>query len=334
MKTKQMLLLLSIISSGILSCKKGSSTTTIPGNWVTKSSFNGVARSEAVSFVINDTAFIGTGFDGTNRLADIWEYDAVKDYWIQKADFPGPARNSAIAFTVSGKGYVGTGFDGVNKLKDMYQFDPVANSWLRKNDFAGSARYDAVGFGILDKGYISTGFDGNYLKDFYQYDPLDDTWTLEPGFGGSKRMAAVAFVHSNKAYICTGTNNGIAVSDFWSFDPSTAAWTQLRQISNISTDTYDDLYTGIARSNAVAFTIGDKAYLTTGENGSLYSTTWEYDFASDQWTATQAFEGAARTGAVAFSISLGGYVTTGRSSTNPFDDLREFFPDQTYNAND
>ena len=133
--------------SGILSCGKGSTSTTVIGNWVNKSDFDGVARSEAVSFVINDTAYIGTGFDGTNRLNDLWEYDAVKNFWIQKADFPGSARSSAVAFAAAGKGYVDR-FDGINKLKDMWQYDPVANSWIQKNDFAGSARYDAVAFGI------------------------------------------------------------------------------------------------------------------------------------------------------------------------------------------
>ncbi|MEO8415509.1 MAG: kelch repeat-containing protein [Ginsengibacter sp.] len=334
MKTKQALLLLSIISFGILSCSKSSSTATVLGNWVSKSGFDGVARSEAVSFVINDTAYIGTGYDGTSRLNDLWKYDAVKNFWEQKADLPGAARNSAIAFVASGKGYVGTGFDGLNKLKDMWQYDPAANSWIQKNDFAGSARYDAVSFAILDKGYISTGFDGNYLKDFWEYDPSTDAWTLDPGFGGSKRMAAVAFVYNNKGYICTGTNNGTAVNDFWSYDPSTSAWTELRQITNISADSYDDNYTDIIRSNAAAFVIGSKAYLTTGENGSLLSSTWEYDFASDLWTSKTAFEGSPRTGAVAFSVNSEGYVTTGRSSTLPFDDLRQFFPDQTYNAND
>lgn len=335
MKTKQALLLLSIISTAILSCGKGSTSTTAIGNWVSKSDFNGVPRSEAVTFVINDTAYLGTGSDGINRLSDMWAYDGVKNYWFQKADLP-VARQSAIAFTASGKGYVGTGLgpDGITKLKDMWQYDPVTNSWTQKNDFAGTARYDAVGFGILDKGYISTGFDDTWLKDFYQYDPVDDSWTLVPGFGGSKRMAAVAFVYKDKAYICTGTNNGTAVNDFWEYDPATSAWTELRQISNISTDTYDDTYTDIVRSNAVAFIIGDKAYLTTGENGALLATTWEYDFATDQWTGTQAFEGVARTGAVAFTLSTGGFVTTGRSSTTSFDDLRVFHPGETYNAND
>ena len=334
MKTKHALLLLSIVFSGILlSCHSSSSTTTTVGNWVTKSDFDGVARSEAVSFVIGDTAYIGTGFDGTNRLNDLWQYDAVNNFWVQKADFPGAARSSAVAFTAASKGYVGTGFDGVNKLKDMWQYDPISNSWIQKNDFGGSARYDAVGFGIADKGYIATGFDGNYLKDFYEYDPTGDTWTLKP-FSGNKRMAAVAFVYSNKGYICTGTNNGVNVNDFWSYDPASSTWTQLRQIANISTDSYDDGYTDITRNNAAAFVIGDKAYITTGENPGLLTTTWEYDFATDLWVSKTAFEGAARTGAVGFTVSGGGYVTQGRSSTFPFDDLREFFPTQAYNAND
>jgi len=64
MKTKHVLLYLSIISVGIISCKGSSSSTTVIGNWVTESDLDGVARSEAVSFVVNDTAYIGTGYDG------------------------------------------------------------------------------------------------------------------------------------------------------------------------------------------------------------------------------------------------------------------------------
>src|SRR5674476_1180928 len=98
MKTKHVLLFLSIIISfGIISCHKGSSTSTTIGNWVSKSDLDGVARSEAVSFVVNDTAYIGTGYDGNVRLNDLWQYDAVKNFWTQKADFPGVPRSSAVA---------------------------------------------------------------------------------------------------------------------------------------------------------------------------------------------------------------------------------------------
>ncbi|MDB5223006.1 MAG: hypothetical protein JWN83_1673 [Chitinophagaceae bacterium] len=333
MKLIKTLLFSIFISTAMLSCSKTTTTTDVTGNWIRKSDFDGVVRSEAVSFVINDKAYIATGYDGTSRLNDLWQYDAANNFWVQKADFPGTARNSAIAFTAAGKGYVGTGYDGVNKLKDFWQYNPTTNSWLRKNDFGGTARYDAVAFSILDAGYVATGFDGNYLKDFWQYNPTSDTWTQQVGFGGSKRMAAVAFTFNNKGYICTGTNNGSPVNDFWEYDPLTSAWTEKRKISNVSDDTYDDAYT-IVRSNAVAFIIDNKAYVTTGENGSLLNTTWEYDFASDVWTNKTIFQGSVRTGAVAFGLTTGGYVTTGRSSTLNFDDLRQFLPTQAENDND
>ncbi|HVZ55719.1 MAG TPA: hypothetical protein VG870_03590, partial [Chitinophagaceae bacterium] len=272
---------------------------------------------------------------GEKRLNDLWQYDPAKDFWLQKADFPGVARSSAVAFDAAGKGYVTTGFDGLNKLKDTWEYDPGSNSWTQKADFAGSARYDAVGFGIQDKGYVSTGFDGNYLKDFWQYDPTSDSWTQKVSMGGSKRSGAVAFVYQNKAYICTGINNGsnTTVNDLWMYDPAADAWTEKRKISNVSTDSYDDNY-AIIRDNAAAFVMGDKAYVTTGENGSLLNDTWEYDFATDLWVKKTAFEGSARQGAVGFSVSDRGYVATGRNSTYAFDDIREFHPSETYNAND
>lgn len=339
MKSKNALLIAIVtISAGVLSsCGSKSTTTTVSGNWITQSEFAGVARSEAVSFVVGDTAYITTGYDGSVRLNDLWGYDSVNNFWVQKADFPGVARSSAVAFAAAGKGYVGTGYDGANRLKDIWQYDPSSNSWTQKNDFGGTGRYDAVAFGIQNKGYILTGFDGTYLKDFWIYDPSADTWTLQ-GFPGNKRMQATSFVYNNKGYIVTGTNNGTALNDFWTYDPTTSAWTELRQISQNynTTEAYDDSYTDIVRTNAVGFVIGSKGYLSTGESasGALLNSTWEYDFATDVWTLKQPFERSARTGGIAFSLGGGGYVGTGRSSTLNFDDLYKFFPDQVENAND
>ena len=334
MKISKALLFLPILAAGFISCNSGSSSTVL-GNWVTKSVFNGVTRSEAVSFVLNDTAYVGTGYDGNVRLNDIWAYNAAGDYWEQKTDFPGTPRSSAVAFGVGNYGYIGTGFDGINKLNDMWQYNPVADTFIQKNNFGGTPRYDAVAFGILTKGYIATGFDGNYLKDFWQYDPTSDSWSQINGYGGEKRLGAVAFVYNNKGYIVTGINNGVEENDFWSFDPSNNSFTALRDISNVSTETYDDIYTNIVRDNAAAFIVGDKAYISTGEsNGSLMTATWEYDFATDLWTSKTAYEGAARQGAIGFGVSQGGYLGLGRSSTYAYDDLRQFFPLEAYNAND
>lgn len=326
-----------VLSMALSSCHK-SSPATILGNWKIRSEFDGVARSEAVSFVIGDSAYIGTGFDGTNRLKDMWQYDPSLNFWIQKADFPGAPRQSAVAFTLNNKGYVGTGYDGVNNYKDFYQYDPTANSWTRVADFGGSARYDAVAFAISNKGYVSTGYDGNFLKDLWSYDDASNTWNQEVGMGGFKRSGAVAFVYNNQAYIVTGNNNGQTgtVNDLWMFDPTAnPTWVQKRSITNVSTDSYDDGYTDITRTNAVAFVMGGAyAYLTTGNNGSVMTSTWQYDIVNDLWASKTAYEGVAREGAVAFSVNNEGYVGTGRAINTPYDDFYYFFPNDAYVAGD
>lgn len=309
----------------MISCNKSSSATTYTGDWVTKSSIEGVARSEAVSFTIGDLAYIATGFDGKNRLKDVWVYDPVQNFWMQKADLP-IARSSAVGFSVNTKGYIGTGLDNDgNYLKDFYEYDPAANTWTRKADFTGSARYDAVAFSIQSKGYITTGYDGNYLKDFYEYDPATNAWTQKVSMGGDKRKEAVAFVINDKAYVCTGINNGTLVNDMWQFDPE-SGWKGLRQIINTADSSFDDTYTSITRSNASAFVINGKGYISTGENGTATADTWEYTPDGDTWVKKTAFERSNRTGAVGFYVKNRGFVVTGRSGSNPFDDLAEFLP--------
>jgi N-acetylneuraminic acid mutarotase len=320
------------------SCQKSSSTaSTTLGDWKRGSEYEGVGRTEAVSFIIGNNIYVGGGFDGTNRLNDFWMFDQTTQSWVRKADFPGVARNSAVGFSVKGKGYVGTGYDANNnKLSDFWEYDPATNIWTRKADFAGSPRYNAVGFAILDKGYITTGYDGSFLKDLWEYDPSGDQWTQKASLTGSKRSEAVAFVYNNKAYVVTGINNGSYLNDFWSYDPTSNSWTELRKITNVSTESYDDLYgtNNITRSNASIFVMNDKAYLTCGNRSGVFGTTWEYNIANDVWTQKTGFEGSAREGAIGFNLNNRGYLLSGGNSSFCFDDLWEFIPDVPVDVND
>lgn len=318
-------------------CSKESTTSTsVTGNWARKSEFEGVGRTEAVSFTINNTAYIGGGYDGTERRRDFWAFDESTGTWTRIADFPGTPRNSAIAFTINGKAYVGTGIDADNnKLNDFWEYDPSANTWTQKADFAGSARYNAVGFGINNLGFVCSGYDGSYLKDLWEYDPSANTWTQKASLGGSKRSEAMAFVYNGIAYVVGGLNNGSFLNDFWSYDPATNQWTEKRKITSVSDDSYDDSYaSNITRSNGVAFVMSDKAFLSCGNRSGVIGTTWAYDFSDDTWAAKTNFEGTAREGAVAFTINDHGYLSTGSNSSYKFDDLWEFFPDEEVNTND
>jgi N-acetylneuraminic acid mutarotase len=338
-----------------ISCSKNTESTDLVGNWVKQSQFEGDARYEAASFVIGDTAYLATGYNGTDRYKDVWAYRADNNSWTRNATFPGAARNSAVGFAVSGKGYITTGYDGSKRLKDTWEFTPtpapapnmVGGTWLQKADFPepinqgtgnSDGRYDATAFTLtangVVRGYVTCGYNGGSQKDMFSYNPLTNSWRQEISSPGDKRSGAVAFVYNNVAYLLTGASSNSNINDFYKYEPNSGAWTALNKLTNISTESFDDDYTDIIRTNAVAFVIGDRGYLAVGENGGLTAKTWEYDFANDRWGRKHDFERASRTGAVGFTIKGRGYVTTGRSTGLPFDDIEEFKPNATFDAND
>jgi N-acetylneuraminic acid mutarotase len=304
------------------------------GNWYELSDFEGVPRSDAVAFTIGDKAYVGTGYDGSDRLNDFWEYDPTLNNWTRKADFPGVARNGAAGFGTDSKGYIGTGFDGVNRLKDFYEYDPATNTWKQITDFEGTARYSAVAFSIFNKGYVGTGYDGNDLKDLWEYDPATNAWTKKLSLGGGKRRDAVAFVIDGKGYVCTGVDNGVYENDFWAYDPLTDSWARKRSITDVSDDDYDDDYAGISGTNKVAFSVNTKGYLATGGTGTAGTIVWEYNPGSDLWVQKTSLEASGRTEAVGFEIGEVGYVLAGRNGSSYFDDLWGLQPNVAQVDND
>lgn len=333
-----------IVFSAFISCSPKTNLSLQSGDWANENELDGPARSEAVSFVIGNEVYIGTGWNGlTTRFGDFWKFDQSTRSWIQIGNMPGMPRSSAVAFSVGRKAYVGTGFDGTNILGDFYELDTEGNVWTKKADYPGGKCYEAVAFSIGNFGYVGTGTDQNSVfKDFYMYDPSADAWT-EIGFSGNKRYGATVFTYQNAAYLVTGVNGGVMQTDFWKFDPAASSnkWTELRKISNLSNESYDDSYTTITRWNAASFVIPPYAYLSTGENITNNPNTWQYDFVKDIWTVKTPFEGTPVTGAVGYSLSSatggGGFIATGRLAPGPMgssDFVWEFFPNQNANPND
>ncbi len=86
-------------------------------------------------------------------------------------------------------------------------------------------------------------------------------------------------------------------------------------------------FDGYPRCDAVAFTIGNLAYVGTGYDGEKrMSDFWEYNPDKNYWTQKANFPGPARNGAVAFAIGSKGYVGTGYDGTNRMNDFYEFDP--------
>jgi len=302
-------------------------TSTVEGNWVRKSSFNGVGRSGAVSFVIGDKAYVGLGYDGDDYLQDFWSYDAENNNWSKVDSFPGDGRTGAVAFAIDNKGYVATGYDGDNELSDVWEYDSTTDSWTELEPFAGTARYLAVAYALDGNGYIGSGYDGTYLKDFWEFSPETGTWTEVISLKGEKRRAAIAFVIDDYAYVGTGTNNGLYETDFWQMETSELDWTEL-------TDLDDDDDYNIVRQSAVAFELDGYGYVTVGSVGTNTSTTWEYTPGSDIWEEKTGFEGVGRSGAVSFTINNRAFVALGGSASSYYEDIWEFVPTDDYDEDD
>ena len=149
-----------------------------------------------------------------------------------------------------------------------------------------------------------------------------------------KRTSAAVFVYKDSAYIVSGISNGTTVNEMFMYSATNDKWTQKRNIANTSSETYDDTYSSIMRSDAVGFIMGTKGYLTTGINNSYNNTTWEYDFATDLWSQKTAFERTERSNAVAFTINGRGFVGLGKNTTFYTGNFEEFFPTATLNTND
>lgn len=86
-------------------------------------------------------------------------------------------------------------------------------------------------------------------------------------------------------------------------------------------------FEGVPRSDAVAFTIGDTAYVGSGyDGGDLLNDFWKYDVLKNTWKKIDTFPGVARNGAVAFGTDSKGYVGTGSDGINKLKDFWEYNP--------
>ncbi|MBI3502490.1 MAG: gliding motility-associated C-terminal domain-containing protein [Bacteroidetes bacterium] len=81
------------------------------------------------------------------------------------------------------------------------------------------------------------------------------------------------------------------------------------------------------RFSAVAFTIGNKGYLGTGDDVfKTFDDFWEYDPIANSWTQKANFGGGVREFATGFATGTKGYIGTGFDSNNDYNDFWEYDP--------
>ncbi len=283
------------------------------GVWEQRGIFKGGARMSAVAFVINDTAYVGTGIiDIVNKTptGDMWKWSEVGGMYNQWRRIDSLGQNSerynAIAFSLTldngeTRGYVGLGKRDFN-FNDLMYYKPEADTpgaypgaaWVNQENFLGGNRSEAMVAVVNNRAFVGGGIDNNgvYQSNFYIFDPTAGTsgkWRgLQQGCPAPARANGTAFALStsrdgtDKHYFYFGTGRGtggVLYNDWWRYDYGQGQWFQC-------SDIVDGLDTAEARQGAIGFSIikskvhfgaNERGFVGFGQTASgLKKDFWEY----------------------------------------------------------
>lgn len=103
------------------------------GKWeLVENQFPGLARINAVSFVIGNKAYVGTGWNLAERnLNDFYAFDFATETWSKKTAFQGGKRQQMMAFALDGYGYAGTGIERIIDPNGQTFHDEAQSSFWR-----------------------------------------------------------------------------------------------------------------------------------------------------------------------------------------------------------
>ncbi len=170
--------------------------------------------------------------------------------------------------------------------------------WTQKASLPAPGRYGAVSFVIGNNAYVCSGTGDGVLnfQDMWAYDKLTDTWTQKANMPGTSRRRTNIEVVNGIAYMMGGVHwhggsgNNTILSDFWSYDPATDAWTQKA-----------DLPFG-ALGGGISFAIGNEIYFGIGldQYQVQQNIWWMYNASTDSWTQKTSFPGNTRIHGVSF----------------------------------
>jgi hypothetical protein len=196
-----------------------------------------LARTGAVAFNINNTAYYGAGADSNHFCYnDMYQFDGTNWSFAPplnaKREYGSVFVYGNIAYVVGG---VNTG-DGNSYPDDLSYYNPLGlPQWIQRrpiitlSDSSYSADYafninrsNAPIFLINDTAYMATGNYNGILNTTWCYDIGNDQWFQKSSFEGTARQNAIGFTVNNHGYIATGDNGSNYYDDVWQFFPDAA----------------------------------------------------------------------------------------------------------------
>jgi N-acetylneuraminic acid mutarotase len=238
----------------------------------------------APASVVNGKIYVMGGFVRaySPRLSTVEEYDPARDTWTTKAPMLA-ARSGFSSSVVNGKIYtIGGGTNGGGAgVSTVEEYDPVTDTWIQKTNVP--RRILRFSTSVVDgKIYAIGGTDGKGIvfSTVEEYDPARDTWTTKAPMPTARSGLSCSVVNG-KIYAIGGQLEDERLATIFStveeYDPVTDTWTKKRDMP-------------APRANSSTSVVDDKIYCFGGSasvtmNGTHLSTVFQYDPATDTWTA-------------------------------------------------
>jgi len=233
--------------------------------WIRISDFPGGPRTHAISFVINDIAYVGGGNSDSygSQTKDFWKYDSSSDQWVQVSDLPIINNAGICAFSIEDKGYIITR----EAENNFWAYSPVLDEWELLPDFIPNDNYNAyadIACVINNKAYVLTSNGSTGIDEVWEFNPNTNIWERKADqiaddlFYNGRSI----FVINDEAYLFPDAYHNV----FSKYNPVNDEWFILTQAKPGG------------RNYGVVFVFEDKAYFGTGTYfSSSYSDFWEYD---------------------------------------------------------
>jgi N-acetylneuraminic acid mutarotase len=243
--------------------------------WVTRASMP-TSRYAAVVGAANGKIYAIGGYDGSNRLATVEEYDPTTDTWATRASMP-TARSGMRAAVANGKVYVIGGYDGSNRLATVEEYDPATNTWTTRASMptarsslavvASDGKVYAIG-GTTDSGRVAT---------VEEYDPATDAWTMRASMPTARSALGAVTASTGRVYAIGGSDGSDELATVEEYDPATDTWTM-----RAAMPTARDALGVAAATNGKIYAVGGTSWTTGGPV--CHATVEEYDPSADTWT--------------------------------------------------
>lgn len=284
--------------------------TTSSQSWIQIADFPSIERDDAISFVIGETAYCGTGlkpfFIASN---DMYSFDMNTETWAAINSLPiGTERQYATGFSNNIYGFVFGGI-GSEYFNDLWMYNPLTGNWQAKTSLPADGRMGSSCFVINDTAYVIGGRTSlsNSISEFWAYCISSDTWTQKHHLPFGSRWRASATSNNTKGYLLFGVDSeSVFRRELYEFDPLLNAWSQL------------SVFPGTGRVYAAMNHINDELLVIAGLDSlsNSYNDMWKINPIELVWQSLDTIPASKRRGGMCFNSSTTLYYSTGINSAN------------------